>query len=148
MDTLLQDLRYGLRMLVKSPRVTVVAVPSLALGIMLLAAIGIYGVISFSVGQRTHEIGVRIALGARPGDVLRHILAGGMRLALLGVVFGLAGAFALTRVLSSLLFGISTTDPAIYAVVPVLLALVAAAACWMPARQATRINPVVALRHE
>jgi predicted permease len=113
-----------------------------------LACAGIYGVISYLVGQRTHEIGVRIALGAQRGDVLRLILGEGARMALLGVCVGVAASLGLTRLMSRLLFGVSATDPLTFAGVGLTLAFVALAACYIPARRALRVDPLVALRHE
>jgi predicted permease len=115
---------------------------------MLLAAVGLYGVMSYLVTQNTHDIGVLMALGARPGDVLGLVLRQGMELAVMGILAGLVGAFALTRVMASLLFGVSTTDAATFGVVPVLLVAVAFTATVIPAWRTTRVDPVVALREE
>lgn len=115
---------------------------------LVLAATGLYGVLAYSVSQRTHEVGIRMALGAGRRDVLRLFMGQGMRLVVLGLVIGLAGAFAVTRLMSSLLFGVSTTDTATFLVVALVLTAVGVLACYLPARRATRVDPLVALRYE
>ncbi len=115
---------------------------------LVLASVGIYGVISFAVSQRTREIGVRMALGAHPRDVLRLILGEGLKLVLAGVVLGIIAALAMTRLLSTLIYGVSATDPLIFLSVVTLLVAVALAACFIPARRAMRVDPIVALRYE
>jgi len=113
-----------------------------------LGAVGIYGVISYSVAQRTREIGIRMALGARRQEVLLLVVGQGAKLALAGVAIGIAGGLMLTRLMSKLLFGVQATDPLTYGAVAVLLMLVALAACFLPARRAMRVDPMVALRYE
>jgi putative ABC transport system permease protein len=115
---------------------------------LLLSAAGIYGVTAYSVAQRSSELGIRMALGAQPYDVLKLILGQGLRLIAGGIVLGLAAAFALTRLMSTLLFGVSATDPSTFAAIAILLTLVALLACWIPARRATKVDPMIALRTE
>jgi putative ABC transport system permease protein len=115
---------------------------------LILAAIGIYGVMAYSVNQRTHEIGVRMALGANPGAILHLVIRQALILASLGIAIGLAGAFALTRVMSSMLFGVSATDLFTFIITPLLLGTIAAMAGYIPARRAAKVDPMIALRHE
>src|SRR6185312_16283998 len=115
---------------------------------LILAVIGIYGVMSWSVAQRTREIGVRMALGAEAGQVLAMVMRDAMKLSAIGLLIGLAVAIALRRVLASLVFDVSTADPIIYASVAILMLVSALAACYLPARRASRVDPLIALRWE
>jgi ABC-type antimicrobial peptide transport system permease subunit len=115
---------------------------------LLLAAIGIYGVMAYSVAQRRREIGIRLALGAEPGQIRSMVVFHGLRLAMAGAACGLAAAFGLTRWIASFLFGVRARDPLVFLVVPVILATVALVAVWLPAIRASRVDPIQALRHE
>jgi predicted permease len=131
-----------------SRRFAMILLDAFAVVALLLASLGLYGVISYLVGERKHELGIRLALGAQRRDVLRLVLGHGMKMALAGVVLGLIAAFGLTRLLSRMLFGVSASDPITFTVISLLLVLVALLACYMPARRATKVDPLVALRYE
>ena len=113
-----------------------------------LSALGIYGVLAYTVSQRTKEIGIRMALGADPARIVRHVLRQGGALIAIGLVVGAAGARGLTRLLASLLYAVEPSDPSVFIAVSILLVVVGSAACLVPSRRATRIDPVTALRHE
>ena len=115
---------------------------------LVLAAIGIYGITSYAVSQRTREIGIRMALGAQLSDVMKLILTHGVKLTIIGVCLGLLGAYLVTRAITSVLYGVSATDPLTFVGVSVLLIAVALIACYLPARRATKVDPLVALRYE
>ena len=130
------------------PQVITSLLATFAAVALILAAIGVYSVMSYSVAQRTHEVGVRMALGAQQRHVLRMILGQGLKLVLVGVVIGVTTAFAVTRVVSNLLFGVTATDPAIFVAVPLLLVVIAILASYLPARRALKVDPIIALRNE
>jgi putative ABC transport system permease protein len=143
-----ETLEHHLANLIAEPRLYTLLLAVFGAVALVLASVGIYGVISYSVTERTHEIGVRMALGADARKVVGLIVRQGLMLALIGVALGLGAAVALTRVMSTLLYGIGATDPATFVAVSTLLIGVALGACFVPARRATRVDPMVALRHE
>jgi putative ABC transport system permease protein len=138
----------GIESSVAQPRFRTFLLGVFAAMALALAAIGIFGVISYSVSRRTNEIGIRVALGAQSGDVLKQVLTEGAQLALVGLSLGLAASVVATRFLATLLFGVNPTDPLTFAAVAAILATVALVACYLPARRATRVDPLVALRYE
>jgi len=130
------------------PRLNARLLSLFAMMALLIAAIGIYAVLAYSVTQRTREIGLRIALGAQPAGVLRLVVSEGMKVALVGICAGLLGALAVGRAVSSLLYGVTVHDPSTFAGVAVILTVIALAACFLPARRAAKVDPMVALRRE
>ena len=144
----MRPLSGQLRDLLTPQRSTATLIAAFGLLALLLANVGLYGVMGYSVSQRTREIGIRLALGAQQGEVFRWILRRGLRLAFLGVFIGVAAALALTRLLASRLFGVGPTDPVTFMIVPLVLVGVALLACYLPARRATKVDPMVALRYE
>jgi putative ABC transport system permease protein len=133
---------------VAQPRFLTIVLSVFATLALALAAVGVYGVVSFSVTQRTRDLGIRMALGAQPGDIMRLVLREGMALALIGVAVGVLGSFAVTRAISGLLYQVSATDPITFIVISLLLTGVALVASFIPARRATKVDPMVAVRHE
>ena len=133
---------------VTTPRITLFLIATFAIAALMLAAVGLYGVVSYTAAQRTSEIGIRMALGAAQHDVLKMVVGQGMMLAVVGVFIGVAASFVLTRLMSSLLFGISATDPMIFAGISLVLVGVALVASYIPALRASKVDPVIALRYE
>jgi putative ABC transport system permease protein len=133
---------------VAEPRLYALLLGVFAFIALAMAAVGIYSVIAYSVAQRTQEIGVRMALGAQTGAILKLVVGQGMKLVAGAVALGLAASFALTRLVSNMLFGVSAVDPLTFIVITLLLTFVALLACWIPARRAAKVDPIVALRRE
>jgi putative ABC transport system permease protein len=129
-------------------RFSMILLGAFAIVALLLASLGIYGVISYLVGQRTHELGIRIALGASRANIFRLVVTHGMKMALAGVAVGVLAAFGLTRLMSKMLFGVSATDPLTFVSIAGLLSVIALLACYLPARKATKVDPLIALRTE
>jgi predicted permease len=129
-------------------RFAMIVLAAFAGAALLLASLGIYGVISYMVGQRTQELGIRVALGATRRDIMRLVLGHGLKMTLVGVAVGLVASFGLTRLIRTMLYGVGATDPATFAIIAVLLTIVAVVACYLPARRATKVDPLTALRSE
>jgi len=150
-DISVNDLKTMERLIAETttePRFYLILLSVFSAVALILSAVGVHGVMSYAVAQRRHEIGVRMALGARTADVLKLVVRQGMALALAGVSFGLAGAFALTRTLTTLLFRVEPTDPAVFAGIALTIIVAALLASLVPARRAVKVNPIVALRQE
>jgi putative ABC transport system permease protein len=153
MPTLFADLRFAVRMLAKRPGFTTRRFALTLIGLfaglaLLVASIGIYGVISYTVAESTRELGIRMALGAVKADVLRMVLGRGLKLVLVGIAVGAIAGLAATRVVASFLFGVSAYDPLTFVAVGGIFVMVALAACLIPARRATNVDPMIALRYE
>jgi len=143
-----QTMEHRLSSSISSRRFNLLLLGGFSLLALTLAAVGVYGVIAYIVTQRTHEIGIRMALGATVGNVLGLFIRQGMTLVAVGIALGLAGAWALTRIMKSLLFGVSATDPLTFVVSTLLLTVVAALACYLPARRAAKVDPLIAIKYE